>query len=183
MKPVLEKSELRSTKSIISLSDFMNAKVSIYDPGWLPARIAAYVVGKPLWWALEQMGVVGEEGFLSPGTRQHHHKDTTWWGDYVMISIVERAADAVTESQEAKCASPGDALYTMESFRKTFGGVAGGDEDVPLRELDAKTLLKYLERDRQVVVVDKEVSFGGQVFFDRVLISTVFFFLLDHQVR
>jgi charged multivesicular body protein 7 len=159
MKTVLEKSELRSTKSMISLSDFMNAKVSIYDPGWLPARIAAYVVGKPLWWALEQMGVVGEEGLLSPGTSQYHHKDTTWWGDYVMISTVERAADAVMESQEAKCASPGDALYTMESFRKTFGGVAGGDEDVPLRELDAKTLLKYLERDRQVVVVDKEVSF------------------------
>jgi len=161
----LEKSELRSAKSIISLSEFMNAKVSIYDPGWLPARIAAYVVGKPLWWALEQMGVVGEEGLLSSGTRQHPHKDTTWWGDYVMISIVERAADAVMERQEAKGASAGDALYTMESFRNTFAGVAGGDEDVLLRDLDAKTLLKYLERDRQVVVVDKDVSFEGSLSF------------------
>ncbi|KAF8798155.1 hypothetical protein BYT27DRAFT_7124098 [Phlegmacium glaucopus] len=150
-------SELRSTKSIISFSEFMNAKVSIYDPGWLPVRIAAYVVGKPLWWALEQMGIVGEEGLLGSGTRQHHHKDITWWGDYVMISIVEGAADAVMERQEAKNASAGDALYTMESFRKTFAGVAGGDEDVPLRDLDAKTLLKYLERDRQVVVVDKDI--------------------------
>ena len=146
---------------MIPLSEFMNAKVSVYDSGWLPTRIAAYIVGKPRWWALEQMGVVGEEGLLSSGTRQHHHKDTTWWGDYVMLSIVERAADALMECQEAKWASPGDALYTMESFRKTFAGVAGGDEDVPLRELDAKTLLKYLERDRQVVVVDKEVRFRG----------------------
>jgi charged multivesicular body protein 7 len=47
----------------------------------------------------------------------------------------------------------------MESFRKTFAGVVGGDVDVPLRELDARTLIKYLERDRQVVVVDKEVGF------------------------
>ena len=148
---------------MISLSEFMNAKVSIYDPGWLPARIAAYVVGKPLWWALERMGVIGEEGFLSSGTRQYYHNETAWWGDYVMISIVERAADAVMESQETRYASPGDALYTVESFRKAFAGVAGGDEDVPLRELDAKTLLKYLERDRQVVVVDKEVRLGGHV--------------------
>ena len=150
---------------MISLSEFMNAKVSIYDPGWLPFRIAAYVVGKPLWWALEQMGVVGEEGFLSSGTMQDHHKDTTWWGDYAVISIVERAADVVMESQEAKCASPGDALYTMESFRKTFAGVAGGDEVVPLRELDARTLIKYLERDRQMVVVDKEVGLWRMISF------------------
>ena len=138
----------------------MNARVSIYDPGWLPTRIAAYIVGKPLWWALEQMGVIGEEGLLSAGTRQQHHKDTTWWGDYVMISIVERAADAVMERQEAKGTTPGDALYTMESFKKTFGGATGGDEGASLRDLDAKTLLKYLERDRQVVVVDEDVSFG-----------------------
>ena len=150
---------------MISLSEFMNAKVSIYDPGWLPARIAAYVVGKPLWWALEQMGVVGEDGLLSSGTRQHHHKDTTWWGDYVVISVMERAADAVMESQEAKCTSPGDALYTLESFRKTFAGVAGGDEVVPLRELDARTLIKYLERDRQMVVVDKEVGLWRMISF------------------
>ena len=142
----------------------MNAKVSIYDPGWLPGRIATYVVGKPLWWALEQMGIVGEEGLLSSGTRQQHHKDTTWWGDYVMISVVERAADAVMESQEARSGSPGDALYTMEVFRKTFAGVAGGGQDVPLRELDAKVLLRYLERDRQVVVVDKDVSPEGNIF-------------------
>jgi charged multivesicular body protein 7 len=140
----------------------MNAKVSIYDLGWLPTRIAAYVVGKPLWWALDQMGLVGEEGLLSSGSRQQHHKDTTWWGDYVMISIVERSADAVMEKQEAKSVSSGDTLYTMESFRKTFAGVVGGDEDVPLRDLDAKTLLKYLERDRRVVVVDKDVSYGRQ---------------------
>ena len=159
----------------------MNAKVSIYDPGWLPARIAAFVVGRPLWWALEQMGIVGEEGLLSSGTRQDRHKDTTWWADYVMVSIVERVADAVMERQEGKGASSGDALYTMESFRETFAGAAGGDDDVPLRDLDARTLLKYLERDRQVVVIDKDVSLKGSI-FHLVLIWTCFVFLLDHQV-
>ena len=66
---------------------------------------------------------------------------------------MERAADALMESQDAKCAGPGDVL-------KTFAGVAADDEDVPLHELDAKTL-KHLERDCQVVVVDKEVRFRG----------------------
>ncbi|KAF8163455.1 Snf7-domain-containing protein [Crassisporium funariophilum] len=150
-------SELRVTKSVILLPEFLSAKVSIYNPGWLPTRIAAYVVGKPLWWALEQMGVVGEEGLLGSGSRQHHHKDTSWWGEYVLVPLVERAADAVVERQEAMMASPGDALYTMESFREAFAGIGGVEDDTALRETDAKVLLKYLQRDRGVVAVDKDV--------------------------
>ncbi|KAF8969851.1 hypothetical protein BDZ97DRAFT_1792981 [Flammula alnicola] len=143
------KSELRSTRTAIPLPEFISSKSSIYDPGWLPARIAAYVVGKPLWWALEQMGIVGEEGLLSSGSgRGHHHKDTGWWGEYVLVPLVERAADQVVERQDEKMASAGDALYTMDS--------AGGSEE-PLRETDAKVLVKYLERDRGVLVVDKEI--------------------------
>ncbi|KAJ3509631.1 hypothetical protein NLJ89_g5120 [Agrocybe chaxingu] len=150
-------SELRSTKSALLLSEFMGAKASIYDPGWLPGRIASFVVGKPLWWVLEQMGIVGEEGFLGGSTRRDHQRDTGWWGDYVFVSLLEAAGDEVVERQRAGMASAGDALYTADSFRTAFVGVVGEGDATPLRELDAKVLLRYLERDKGVIVVDKEI--------------------------
>lgn len=103
------------------------------------------------------MGVVGEEGILGSGVRQLHHKDTSWWGDYVLVPLLERAADAVMERQDTRMGSPGDALYTVETFRTAFAGVCGGDEDDALRETDVKVLVRYLERDRGVLVTDKEV--------------------------
>lgn len=116
------------------------------------------MVGKPLWWALEQIGIVGEEGLLGQSSRGQHHKDTGWWGAYVMVHLAEAAADAVVEMQEEIQVTAGDALYTMDSFRSTFGSVSTNGVDEPLRETDAQVLIKYLERDRGVVVVDKEVG-------------------------
>lgn len=121
-------------------------------------RIVSYVVGKPLWWALEQMGVVGEEGLLGQSGRGHHHKDTGWWGDYVLVHLVESAADAVVDMQEELQVTASDALYTMDTFRSTFGSVGANGINEPLRETDAQALVKYLERDRGLVVVDKEVG-------------------------
>ncbi|KAJ7120503.1 Snf7-domain-containing protein [Mycena crocata] len=145
--------ELRTQKSIFARSDFVNSKVSVYDNGWLPGRIAAYVVGKPLWWALEQLGVVGEEGIIS-GSRLSE-KDTTWWGDYVVLSLVEEAANDVLMEQSLKVGGPSDALYSFESFRKGFSSVLSGNTDT-LPDGDAKILLSFLERDRRAVVVDKD---------------------------
>jgi charged multivesicular body protein 7 len=143
----------------------MSSKASVYDPGWLPTRIAAYVVGRPLWWALQQMGVVSDSGSSS---RQNtdHTKDGGWWGMYVLLPLLERAADEVVRIQEARMASPGDALYTVDSFRQVFAGVLDdaeereegeGEERLPMRERDAEVLLKFLERDRGALVVDKDV--------------------------
>ncbi|KIK08216.1 hypothetical protein K443DRAFT_85634 [Laccaria amethystina LaAM-08-1] len=142
--------ELHTSKSLIQVSDFLNAKVSIYDPGWLPMRIAAYLVGKPLWWALEQIGIIGEEG-----SKSHQHTDTGWWGDYVIVSLMERAADAVEEKQRERMGGPGEALYTTQSFRLTFTEVLGVDDGV-WREIDTKVLLRFLERDRVVIVTDND---------------------------
>lgn len=105
------------------------------------------------------MGVVGEEGILGSGIPPHHHTDASWWGDYVLVPLLERAADAVMERQHMM-ASPGDALYTVETFRTAFAGVCGGGEDDPLRETDVKVLVRYLERDRGVLVADKEVRYS-----------------------
>ena len=133
-------------------------------------RIAKTLVGKPLWWALEQMGVVGEDGMLgsltsstSGGGRRSQESDSSWWGDYVSLALLERAAGEVMERQERRMrGSRADALFTVEEFRRAFGGVAGGGEDEFLRELDAKVLVKYLERDKGIVVVDKEVCLPHQ---------------------
>jgi len=148
-------SELRSLKGLLPLTDFLNEEASIYDPGWLPARIAAFVVGKPLWWALEQIGVVGEEGLLS-STSRNSHKDTGWWGNYVFVSLVERAGQQLLDQQRATTQGPGDVLYTWDSFRETFSTVVDGKES-SLPEIDARILVKYLERDEGVLVVDQDI--------------------------
>lgn len=96
-------------------------------------------MGKPLWWALEQLGIVSEEGSSSSTGKE-------WWGDYVFVELVEDAADRIIEAQDRS----GDVLYTLEGFKKTFG--LGSD-------VDAKVVVKYLERDKRVVVVDKDVGF------------------------
>ncbi|TFK42436.1 Snf7-domain-containing protein [Crucibulum laeve] len=146
--------ELRTSKSLIYLPEFLNMKASIYDPGWLPVRIISYVVGKPLWWALEQAGVVGEDGLF--GSSSSNHKNNSWWGDYVFVILLEKAADAVMEIHQNRLAGPGDALYSLDSFRKTFASCVGGSRPV-LSKMDAQVLIKYLGRDRGVLVVDSDI--------------------------
>ncbi|KAG6860404.1 hypothetical protein C0995_011523 [Termitomyces sp. Mi166 len=164
--------ELQSSKVLIARSEFLNARKSIYDPGWLPARLAAFVVGKPLWWALEHMGVVGEEGFLGGGTTSRSQKDTAWWGEYVFVPLVEKAADAILERQAAKVGGAGDRIYSMVTFRHEFGSVLG--VDVVLSDGDAMILLKFLERERSALVFDKEiVKFLSDDLSDRPEINAV----------
>jgi charged multivesicular body protein 7 len=138
----------------------------VYDPGWLPTRIAAYVLGKPLWWALEQLGVVGEEG------DGHGEKARTeWWDEYVVLALVERLADAIVAAQARRATGPAAGLYTFEGFRKAFGDVVGQSG---MSEMNAKVLVRFLERDRRVVVFDSEV---------RVLMSGCVFVLADRECR
>ncbi|KIL69882.1 hypothetical protein M378DRAFT_157122 [Amanita muscaria Koide BX008] len=144
------KDELQTSKVLISLSTFQNSKQSIYDPGWLPARIVAFVVGKPLWWTLEQLGVVGEDGILTPRSGSNDE----WWGDYVFVPLLERAADAVIAKHYSKATSDADHLYSLTSFKKEFGSVLGLDI---LNNGDASILLKFLERDRRAIVTEQEV--------------------------
>lgn len=148
------KTELQANYCLIPQSDFLTAKESIYNPGWLPGRIAAFVIGKPLWWSLEQLGIVGNEGLLGSST-SGSHKDTRWWDDYVVVSLLERAADEVLRMQREHVCGVSDMLYTFEGFRTAFGSVLATEER--LTEGDAKILLKFLERDRKVIVFDGKV--------------------------
>ncbi|KAJ7273319.1 Snf7-domain-containing protein [Mycena rebaudengoi] len=146
--------ELRSQKLLFTAEEFLSSKESVYDSGWLPGRIAAYVVGKPLWWALEQLGVVGEDGFIS-NTRPSD-KDKSWWGDYVVLSLVDAAASEILSKQAQKPGGAGDGLYSFEGFKREFASILSEDLGL-LPDGDAKLLLRFLERDRHAVVVDKDV--------------------------
>ena len=147
------KSELQEEKAYIPLNQFLTATQSIYDPGWLPYRIASYVVGKPLWWALQQTGVVGSGDVIESDTQRWKRVK----GDYVLRDLVESAAQGVLAHQRTKeTGAFADKLYTMESFKRVFSGVAL--PDVVLSDLDMRVLLKHLERDMKVVVSDGKVA-------------------------
>ncbi|KAF8643888.1 hypothetical protein AX16_008904 [Volvariella volvacea WC 439] len=147
--------ELQASKSLILRDEFIDATQSIYSSVWLPSRIAAYVVGKPLWWMLEQLGITGEDGIMS-SPRRDGNSDNSWWNDYVVIPLVEKAADSVLERQRERYGSASDRLYSMEGFRREFSSVLG--EDTPImNERDSRVLLRFLERDKRAIILGKDV--------------------------
>ena len=149
----LVKSELQEEKSYFPLNQFLTATQSIYDPGWLPYRIANYVIGKPLWWALQQTGVVASNEVIESDTQRWRRVK----GDYVLRELVESAAQGVlTHQRSRETGMFADKLYTIESFKKEFSAVAL--PGVVLSDLDMKVLLKHLERDMKIVAVDGKVA-------------------------
>ncbi|KAI0797955.1 hypothetical protein C8Q75DRAFT_740149 [Abortiporus biennis] len=146
--------ELCEEKAYFPLQQFLNGTQSIYDPGWLPLRIASFLVGKPLWWALEQLNIVNPEEHVGG-----HASDTERWrkvkGDYVVLSLLEKAADAVLQRQQSKAGlSLADSLYKFDGFKTEFAGIAL--PGVTLSDTDMRVLLKHLERDKKAVIVRGE---------------------------
>ncbi|KAL5529742.1 hypothetical protein ACEPAG_5727 [Sanghuangporus baumii] len=146
-------SELRDNQSLIPLDEFMNSATSVYYRGSLAYRAASYALGKPLWWALEQLSLVDSES-VEP--------ETSLWkkvkGRYVVLENVEKAADAVTEVlRQNVTLSPADSLYSFQAFRRQFGQMGAVLEEAALSELDLRVLVRFLERDRKIIVTDEEV--------------------------
>ena len=111
---------------------------------------------KPLWWVLEQLGVVGDDGILTAVTSSDHiPRDMTWSGEYVVVPLVEHAAEEVLAKQGKKPNGPADRLYSLDDFRKEFGTVLA--TGTPLGETDALVLLRFLQRDKKVLLFDQEV--------------------------
>ena len=83
-------------------------------------------------------------------------------GQYVVLGLVERAAHAVVRIREAKRGiGAADGLFNFEGFRKEFGDKVNAENI--LSEGDVRVLVKFLERDRKVVIVDKEVRSSQNV--------------------
>ncbi|KAG9034413.1 hypothetical protein FS837_002222 [Tulasnella sp. UAMH 9824] len=117
----------------------------------LPAElnVASFVVGRPLWWALSQLPFFGDDGSsLTSEQRRANYK-----GDYVVLSILKPAADAIIARRKSKPPGFTESLYTRQSFQAEFESVAL--KGATLSQLDVDVVLKYLERDARVVIVQK----------------------------
>ncbi len=79
-----------------------------------------------------------------------------WHGEYVTLSLLERAAERILVEQKAKAGGPSDGIYSVEGFRRDFAACI--NEAHVMSETDAKVLIKFLERDKNIITVDKEVS-------------------------
>lgn len=79
---ILGKTELSSSGVVINLPTFQTSTQSIYYTGSLPLRVASYLVSRPLWWALEQLSIVGDG----------ESEEKRWkkmQGDYVVVPLLE----------------------------------------------------------------------------------------------
>jgi charged multivesicular body protein 7 len=120
-----------------------------------------------LWWGLKKLGVVGDEGILAARDLSYGdmNKESAWHGEYVVMSLLEKAADGVAEMQQAISKGPADALYSYAGFRKTFASVLDRTTCVrgtpTLTENDTKVLLRFLERDCGVPIHEADEGVCG----------------------
>lgn len=105
--------------------------------------------------------MVGEEGgVLSWNTVTPYaqlNRDSKWHGEYIMISLLERAGDGIIEAQRSVSKGPADALYSYPGFRRAFASILYDrdcDRETLLTDIDTDLLLKFLERDRGVLVYE-----------------------------
>ncbi|KAJ4487765.1 Snf7-domain-containing protein [Lentinula aciculospora] len=156
--------------TLLPLTTFLSLTSSLYGSKprsyltVIPSLFLSYVVAKPLWWTLEQVGIVGEDSLASSVSSTFSSfaskADMRWYGDFVLLHLVERTGEAVIESQRTRSTGPADELYTFNSFRQEFAGCVVGSESgdqLAMSELDMKVMLRYLERDKGVVVVNNGV--------------------------
>lgn len=148
---LIEPSNSKIPPALIPVSAFMSLPQSIYASHsllyTLPSLVASYLIAKPLWWALGQIGV--ESLFAS------NARDVKWHGEYVILSLLECAAEKIMAEQKAKTGGPSDGIYSVEGFRRDFAACI--NETHIMSERDAKVLIKFLERDKNVIAVDKEL--------------------------
>ncbi|TFL07411.1 Snf7-domain-containing protein, partial [Pterulicium gracile] len=143
--------ELQLTSTFFSQREFLAASSSIYSSGWSPTQILTYVLVKPLSWTLGRLGILGDSNTSTRDSR-------SCFGDYVTVGLVERAADEVLKILSHQTPDLAGSLYDFESFRETFASaVPTSKARGALSDVDARVLLKYLERDRGVVVREAEV--------------------------
>ncbi|KAG7092597.1 hypothetical protein E1B28_008940 [Marasmius oreades] len=168
---------------MLLLATFLSLPNSIYSSRSplsyvtaVPKLLLSYGVAKPLWWALEQVGVVGEDSITSSisstfsfprpqaSSAPSSSLQDSWFGDYIALGLVEKAGQSITERQRRKVVGPGDALYSLDRFRREFalcipgkGGEPNDGENAMMSELNMKVLLRYLTRDKEVVIVDGDV--------------------------
>ncbi|KAF9520485.1 hypothetical protein BS47DRAFT_1387120 [Hydnum rufescens UP504] len=147
-------SDLKATRDFIPLDDFLSSSSSVHATYPLPYRVASLVLGRPLWWALEQLNIVGESE--NPGSY-----DSRWalsQGSYVVLDVLEVAAEAIIKAQLGTGSlSLSESTHNLSSFRTKFAPIILPRAPESLTDLDIQVLLRYLERDKGALVSEKEV--------------------------
>lgn len=73
-----------------------------------------------------------------------------------MVSLLERAAEGVSAERRAAVGGLAESLFTFEGFARAFAGCVGNGDSGEMSETDAKVLVRYLERDKGMVIVDED---------------------------
>lgn len=151
------KADLRNTQKLISLDRFLISQKSIYDQGSILYRFASLAIGKPLWWALQQLNV-----FDGEDTQTHESEVSKWSGisgSYVLIQSVEKAMEIVLRHQRNNVGSTiTDSLHDYVTFKDMYGKNGAVFPDVELSDIDLRILIKFLSRDRNLVATDGKVG-------------------------
>lgn len=83
---------------------------------------------------------------------------------------VQNAADNVLATHyKTPRFSPLDSLYTLASFKRAFGSAAL--PGATLSDTDVRVLVRYLARDKQVLVFEQEVSTYLNLYYGAILTS------------
>ncbi len=123
--------EALTGKDLMPLSEFLAAKESVYHNPWSLWGVAT--------WAFRQVGAAD----LLRGDKLPH-------GQFVVLANVEEMAKAFSEKNIVE--SRLERTFSKAHFQKTFAGQLV--EGKQASETDVEVLLRYLSRDKEVVLYD-----------------------------
>jgi charged multivesicular body protein 7 len=128
---------------MIPVKEFLAIDRSIYSKSWVPSPWTV------LQWGLQQIGLAGTGSY--EGTSGARKLKTS---AFVLVEVLDKVAAQVLAAREKRRQSLTDRIVSREEFGQELGalGVAGvSDEDITI-------LLKYLERDKQALSYNDNVS-------------------------
>lgn len=123
-------------RDLIPLEQFLKAKDSVYYKSWSSLPWTA------MSWGLRQFGVAsGSSDEKLPG------------GRFVVIANVEAATKAFTDkTQDIDSRSLSETIWTTKHFKQTFAGLLFPKQR--LSDTDLDVLLKYMSRDKNIILCD-----------------------------
>jgi charged multivesicular body protein 7 len=124
-----------SKREWMGYNEFLEAKEGIYVKRWV--RIPG--VGEVLQWGLRQLGL-----FTSEGMKE---------GRVVVLENLETAGKDVMTRYEEGMKGMTERIYSRQAWKEAFGTVLGGQ----MSESDIEVLLRFLARDKGVLVYNREV--------------------------
>jgi charged multivesicular body protein 7 len=125
-------------KEWLALKEYLEMRESLYYKGW-GVRIPG--VGEVVYWGLRQLGLTFGEGKMPTGR-------------VIVVENLETAGKEVMRRFDAAPKGRIERIFSRAAFAETFGDILG--ERAQLSDSDTEVLLKFLARDKGVLVYDSE---------------------------